>query len=123
MDILDNSLNAFYDWAEKSVVDEALLFAVLIAMVETFAQTSMKTGAENNLYFVRGLLLYTMVGYILHFAYTKFPLSKMNITWSSISIVLATAIGYFLYQEPLNMWKFAAVVFALTAIYCISNAE
>lgn len=115
---MDNILDKLYKWSKESVVDEILIFAALIALVETYAQTNLK---QHTL--IVGLILYSLLGYILHFAYDKFPLSKMNVTWSSISIILATILGYILYQEPLDKWKILSVVAALFAIYFASQSN
>lgn len=115
---MDNILDKLYKWSKESVVDEILIFAALIALVETYAQTNLKGDT-----LMVGLIFYSMLGYILHFAYHKFPLSKMNVTWSSISIIIATALGYILYQEPLDKWKILSVVSALFAIYFASQSS
>jgi multidrug transporter EmrE-like cation transporter len=116
MDI-DGILNRLYKWSKESVIDEILIFAALIAFIETFAQNKLRGDSV-----LIGLIFYALVGYVLHFAYHKFPLGKMNVIWSSISIILATALGYVLYNEPLNSWKILSLISALFAIYFASKS-
>jgi multidrug transporter EmrE-like cation transporter len=115
---MDSILEILYKWSKESVVDEILIFAALISLIETYAQSNLKGGTM-----IVGLVFYAMIGYILHFAYNKFPLSKMNVTWSCISIILATFLGYILYKEPLDNWKILSVVSALFAIYFASQSQ
>lgn len=122
MDVGNTILEKIYKWSKESVVDEVLIFAAIIALVETYAQTNLKQQGKVGVFIV-GLVLYSLLGYILHFAYDKFPLSKMNVIWSSISIILAAGLGYVLYQEPLDKWKILSVVAALFAIYFASQSE
>ena len=103
-------------WMENSIVDELLIIVILIALVESLAQNTLKRSNNSSLNYLLGLLAYIMVGIILHYAYHKFSLSKVNVIWSSISIVLATTFGYFLYDEPMNVKNIFAVVFALLAV-------
>lgn len=105
-------------WMDNSIVDELLLVALLIAITENFAQTTIKSSDNHNsITFFLGLSIYILIGYLLHYAYHKFPLSKLNVIWSCITIILAMVIGYIFYDEPLNKWKMLAVMFALMAIY------
>lgn len=115
---MDSVLNKLYTWSKESVVDEILIFAAIIAIIETYAQNNLK---GNNM--IIGLVLYIAIGYILHFSYHKFPLGKMNVIWSSLSIILATGLGYLFYQEPLNTWKILSVISGLFAIYFASQSE
>jgi multidrug transporter EmrE-like cation transporter len=113
MDIIKN----VQKWMENSIVDELLIIVILIAIIESLAQNILKKSNNSiSLNYVLGLLTYIMVGVLLHYAYHKFSLSKVNVIWSSISIVLATALGYFLYDEPMNVKNIFAVFFALLAV-------
>jgi multidrug transporter EmrE-like cation transporter len=110
----------FKQWTENSIVDDLILIAITIAIIESFAQNCIKNSNDDNVsfLFLMGLSIYIVVGYLLHFAYHKFPLSKVNVIWSSLSIILAISLGYIIYSEPMNIWKLMAVLFAMAAIYC-----
>jgi multidrug transporter EmrE-like cation transporter len=104
-------------WMGNSVVDELLIIVILIAIVESLAQNTLKQSSHQiSLNYILVLLAYIMVGVLLHYAYHKFSLSKVNVIWSSISIVIATTLGYFLYDEPMNIKNLFAVCFALLAV-------
>lgn len=109
-------------WMEESIVDEIVIFAVILAIVESIAQNTIKMNSNLNDYsnkFIIGIVFYTGVGYILHLAYMKYPLSKMNTIWSCLSIIFAITMGYFLYGETINNWSVLATIFSLFAIYCL----
>jgi multidrug transporter EmrE-like cation transporter len=112
-----NLIENIQKWMENSIVDELLIIVILIAIVESLAQNILKqSNNSTSLNYLLGLFAYIMVGVLLHYAYHKFYLSKVNVIWSSISIVLATTLGYFLYDEPINNWNVLAVLFALLAV-------
>ena len=111
-------LQSLYNWMENSIVDEMLLLAILIAILEIFAQNNLKNSLDYSLRFLIGLSFYIYIGFLLHYAYHKFPLSKVNIVWSSLTIILSINLGYFLYDEDIDKWSIFAMIFALFAIGC-----
>ena len=108
-------------WMENSIVDEILLLAIIIAILEMFAQNNLKMDHDYSYRFTVGIIFYIGVGCILHYGYDKFALSKLNIIWSSISITGSMLLGYYLYDEPVSDNSILAVIFALLAIYFISK--
>jgi len=113
---MNNVIKNVQNWMENSVIDELLIIVILIVMVESLAQNTLKRSNNSSLNYLLGLLAYTMVGILLHYAYHKFSLTKVNVIWSCISIVFATTLGYFLYDEPMNVKNMFAVLFALLAV-------
>lgn len=108
-------------WMENSVVDEIIIFALFIASLELIAQNNLKLDTDYSYKFVIGIIFYIAIGCILHYAYDKFPLSKFNITWSSITIIVSVVLGYYLYEEEATTKTFLAVIFALLAIHFVNN--
>lgn len=122
--MLKEILDRIHDWADKSIVDELLVFAVLIAFVETCAQNTLKNaGDDSDHKYIIGLVIYVLVGYLLHYTYQNFPLSKVNVIWSCFSIIIATTLGYLVYNENINSLKILSVILALGAVYCSYKAE
>lgn len=103
-------------WMDNSIVDELLYIIILLVIVETIAQNSLKNGSNNSTLFFIGLLFYVIIGYLLHYAYHNFPLSKVNVIWSSCSIIIAAMLGYILYDEPYSTKSVFAILFALLAV-------
>lgn len=114
--MIESLVKAIHKWMDESVIDEILVIVILIAIIEAVAQNTIKQSSES-LHLMFGLSAYVMVGYLLHYAYHKFPLSKFNVMWSALSIVFATTFGYLLYDEPMSSKSIFAVIFALLAIY------
>jgi len=105
------------DWAKKSIVDEILIFALIIAVVENIAQNTIKQNQTNSFKFLIGILLYVFIGYLLDYTYSNYQISMLNTIWSCISIILAIFMGYMLYDEPINIWKILGLFSAIMAIY------
>lgn len=116
-------LENIHKWMENSIVDEVLLVAVFIALAESFAQNTIKGSEHGSLKFMLGLSIYMVIGYILHYAYHKFPLGKLNALCSCMSIILAMFLGYIIHDEPMNHWKIYSLGLAIGAVYCIYRAD
>lgn len=114
---IDSLLDKIKQYTDNSIVDEILILALIVAIIESLAQNTLKNSNHGSLKFNIGLAFYMLVGYVLHYAYHNVPLSKLNVTWSCISIVLAISLGYFLYDEPLNKYTILSVILAFFAIY------
>ena len=113
MNILDKFTNFFKDtW-----IDEAIAIALLISLVEQCAQNNLKN-ANTNQQMMFGLLFYIGVGWILHYSYHNFSMSKVNIVWSCVSIIASITLGYLLYDEGFSIKRAMSLIFALAAIYC-----
>ncbi len=111
-------LQKIIEYTNNSIVDEILLFAIIIAIVEAIAQNNIKNSDHTSFKFIIGLGFYMLVGYLLHYAYHKYPLSKLNVIWSCMSIIFAMVTGYLLYDEPFNYWTVLAIFLAISAIIC-----
>lgn len=114
-----NIIKVIHDWMDKSVIDELLIVVFLIAIVESIAQNTIKQSDEHSISvnMMLGLSAYIVVGYLLHYAYHKFPLSKINVMWSALSIIMASGLGYMLYDEPMTTKSIMAVILSIGAIY------
>lgn len=112
-------IDAIQDWMKKSIVDEIILIAIFIALIEMCAQNTIKTSDAGTLKFILGLCIYMLVGYILHYAYSRYPMSKINTVWSCLSIISAILLGYLLYDEEINSWLLFAIFFAIISILCV----
>lgn len=110
------------EWSDKSIIDNVIIIALLIAIFEAIAQNFIKSSknAETPIMFF-GLSFYIIVGFLLHHAYHNYPLSRVNVTWSCISIILATTLGYVVYQEQMNLNNIISVICALIAVYFASR--
>ena len=94
---------------------EFLLIISGIVLAESIAQNNLKADCFNRM--LIGMLFYVLVGYFLYIGYQKYPLNKINVTWSCMSIIIATMLGYFLYEETINGNSVIAVILALFAVY------
>lgn len=107
--------NIISEWSKKSIIDEVILIAIIIAICETIAQNFIKYNNDITMFF--GLTFYILVGFLLHHAYSNYKLSKVNVVWSCLSIIIATGLGYFIYDEHMNVNNFISVIAALISIY------
>ena len=110
-------LDTLKKWMEKSIVDEIILVAIFVAIFESLAQNTLINSKQGSLHYFVGLLFYMGLGYILHWGYTNFPMSKLNVTWACLSIVIAVTVGYLIHKEEVNKFSMLSVFFALIAVY------
>ena len=113
-------LDSINEYFKKSWLDEIILMALLIVIIEQCAQNSLKQSTKlYDFCYILGLFCYVLLGWILHYAYHQYPVGKINVTWSCMSIIIAVSLGYFLYNENITIYNIFALVFAILAILCI----
>lgn len=116
--LIDDIVAKIKKFTGDSIIDDIAIIVLLIALTETIAQNQLKR--ENLL---MGMGVYMGVGYVLHYSYHRYALSKVNVMWSSISIILATVLGYMLYDEKLTQNSIVALCFALAAVYFSNRSD
>lgn len=96
-----------------------LAFVVLITLVEICGQTTLKMAQvkKNQFLLIVGLGLYLVVAYTLYRCYEYEGMGHTNLVWSSMSIILASLVGYAWFKEPFNKYNWIAIAFALLAVY------
>lgn len=114
-------LEELKQWAHESIIDEILIFALIIAIIESIAQNVLKTSKTGTIKFIVGLFIYLLIGYLLHFVYENYELSKINLIWSCLSIILGIVMGYYLYDEDVNHKTILSLGLAISAIV-VSNS-
>jgi multidrug transporter EmrE-like cation transporter len=96
-----------------------ILFGLLLAIVELFAQYNLKYGNANNkqknVYI--GLLGYILVGFILYSSYTYERMGEINLVWSCISFITVYYVGNIYFNEPFNKYTIIAIILAIMSIY------
>jgi multidrug transporter EmrE-like cation transporter len=93
-------------------------FAILISIIESLTQLNIK---KKNL--VYGIIGYSIIVFILYKAYDYEGLGHMNLVWSCVSIISCYIIGYIFFNEQINHYTLAAILFATTAIYLAHRSD
>ena len=92
---------------------------VLIAIIETLAQSCVKHGhtINNHNYFYLGGMCHIAVGIVLFYIYSHDKgISYCNLLWSIVSILFASLIGRFFFKEKINYMACSLVLIALLII-------
>jgi multidrug transporter EmrE-like cation transporter len=119
-----HTLETFGDYIQhKPNVSLILVFAVLIALFEAIAQSSLKFYSKNrekqfDMLLFLGIGGYIMVSLFLFTSYKYEDMGHMNLIWSCMSIIIAFTMGNILFAEHLNGYSVAAIGLALSSIYC-----
>lgn len=93
-------------------------FAILISMIESLSQLSIK---KKKL--VYGIIGYTIIVFVLYNAYDYEGLGHMNLVWSCVSIIFCYIIGYLFFNEQINKYTLAAIIFSIIAIYLAHRSD
>jgi len=95
----------------------SLCLLILIIIVEALAMSIIEYSANNkNNYYIIGLGLYMLVGYILYKILINSDLAITNAKWNVVSIVLVTSIGIFYFKEKLTTTQKVGMSFAIMSI-------
>ena len=96
-----------------------ITIVLVIAILEICGQTCIREFRKNGSfqYIVFGALLYMVVVVLLFHSYKYHGMGMVNLLWSCLSIILAIAVGYFIFEEKVNKNTGIAVVLAICAVY------
>jgi len=94
-----------------------LILLILIIFIEAAAMSTIEYSANNkNNYYIIGILLYVLVGYILYRILLHSPLAITNAKWNVVSIILVTGIGVLFFKETLTIYEKFGIGFAILSI-------
>ena len=93
------------------------LLIVILIILEVFAMTTIEYSANNkNYYYVIGILLYMLIGFLLYKILINSNLAKTNAIWNVISIILVTLISVIYFKEELTIYTKFGIIFAVISI-------
>ena len=93
------------------------LLIIVLIILEAFAMSTIEHSANNqNHYFILGIFLYMLVGFLLYKILIYRNLATTNALWNVTSIVLVSFIGVFYFGEPLDNYSKIGIVFAILSI-------
>lgn len=101
------------------------LFAILseVTAQYLFKKIHLKKYTFNNLFFIIGIILYALTGL---FAYKLLHYKEMiivNIIWHIFHFIILFLIGYFIFNEKLNLKKIIATIFGIICILIFISDE
>lgn len=94
------------------------VFIIIVAIAEALGQSSLALGRKsgNSIWLLGGMLCYAVVAYGLYMSYKYKGVGIVNALWSSISIVLMLAIGYFYFNERLAAMEWVGVICIIVGV-------
>ena len=97
-----------------------LCIIILLVIIEAIAMSIIEYSAnkKNNFYII-GLLLYILVGYVLYNILIHKQLATTNSLWNVLSIILVTCIGVFYFKEELSNYGKIGILFAILSVIFI----
>ena len=93
------------------------LLVLILIVIEAFAMSTIEYSANNhNYYFILGIFLYMLVGFLLYKILIHRDLAITNALWNVVSIVMVTFIGVFYFGEKLDNYGKIGILFAILSI-------
>lgn len=93
---------------------------LLIAVLETFAMGIIEDSAnKRNKYFIFGILIYCIVGYILYEILKSGNIATTNALWNATTVILVSLMGIFYFDEKFTTYQYIGLAFAVLAIVFI----
>lgn len=93
------------------------LLVLILIILEAFAMSTIEYSANNhNYYYILGIFLYMLVGFLLYKILIYRDLAITNALWNVSSIVLVTFIGVFYFGEKLDNYGKLGILFAILSI-------
>lgn len=99
-----------------------IIIACLVSVFEALSQACIKASrVYQPLWFLVGLIGYTIISGLLYKAYSYAGIGRVNLLWSSLSIVLALLAGKIFFKEHWSFQTVLAVIFALIAAFLANH--
>ena len=94
-----------------------ILMLILLVIVEALAMSTIEYSANNkNNYYIIGILLYILVGYILYKLLITDGLAATNAKWNIMSIIIVTSIGILYFKEQISITEKYGLGLAIISI-------
>ncbi len=99
------------------MIKQFWILIIFIAILETFSMSIIEYSAnKKNNYYIIGIILYAIIGYILYKLLINGKLAITNAIWNSITVILVTFIGVFVFKETLNRYECIGIFFAILSV-------
>jgi multidrug transporter EmrE-like cation transporter len=103
------------------MLKELLIIIVLISLFECIAQGCLKKFFKDNkkYYFVISVICYAIVCYLLVCSYQFKSMGIVNCIWSGMSILFIVWIGYFFFNENIDIQDLMGIGLIIIGIWFI----
>jgi spermidine export protein MdtJ len=96
------------------------IFILVIAVLETIAMGIIEDSAnKHNKYFLIGILMYTLIAYILYEILKSGNVAITNALWNATTVILVSLMGIFYFNEKFSIYQYIGLAFAVLAIIFI----
>ena len=93
------------------------LLIIILIILEAVAMSTIEYSANNrNMYYILGIIMYMLVGFLLYKILINSDLAKTNAIWNVVSIILVTIISVIYFKEPLTFYTKLGIFFAILSI-------
>ena len=109
----------------KNIIIILIFMAIAISICETIAQSSIKqyNNTKKINYMVIAILFYSIICFLLSYAFNLRQVAIINLLWSGVSIVLITFVDYFILKEKFNRIEIFGMMFTFIGIILILSVE
>ena len=95
-------------------------FILVIAVLETIAMGIIEDSAnKRNKYFLIGVIIYTLVAYVLYEILKTTNVAITNALWNATTVILVSCMGIFYFKEEFTIYQYIGLAFAVLAIIFI----
>ena len=104
-------------------IPRIMIIVLLIVLVETSAITCFKKSLEDGRFFLLGVLLYGLVGFLLCQSFKQKGMAFTNALWSAMSVVATTLVGVMLFKETLHGHDYIAVALIIGGVMILKITD
>jgi multidrug transporter EmrE-like cation transporter len=98
---------------------------ITIVIMEACAQSCIKqySNSKNYLFFIAGIIFYSIVCYLLHLTYKYENIGISNLLWSGLSIIAMLVIGVLIFKEKIHVHDIFAILLIMSGIIIFKYTE
>lgn len=99
-----------------------VLYVVLISIIETFGQGSIKYANLHGLPYVTliGVLSYAVISFILYHLYSHENMAIINAWWNIVTSITVTLSGIFIFKETLKHSEIIGIIMIIAGACFLS---
>jgi multidrug transporter EmrE-like cation transporter len=96
------------------------MLILFIAVLETIAMSIIEDSAnKNNKYYIFGIILYTIIAYLLYNILKIGDIAITNALWNTTTVILVSLVGILYFEEKFTTYQYIGLGFAILAIIFI----
>lgn len=97
------------------------IYLILLIIIDTLAVSIINHSAKNNNnYYILGMFLFSITGYLLYKLLHYKKLILINAIWDTIGLILLTSIAIIIFKEKIDLYNGLGIIASIISLILIN---